>query len=751
MAAQSKVLAYWTYAKFRERLAEMRACCGAYWPGSGNPLQDPWMETSIADLRHRSALEAVAAAARAAPQPEESMPVASPKGLTLPQAAHLPGVISSSSIVPAPSPDTQDGRQRSTSTGSRPGRQRPTAAAQPAQAPLQRSAAGRPSSSGSSASCGNGGCLRTLGNDPRRIVPGLPAGPGTSPSSKTGTAAPDAAAGYTALLPAPFEKELERLRREKEQQSDELRKLRDDLTHSERERRLQAELIHSLRSQLEDKDELVSTLRELATSGRSAAPRSNGSSLPLLEEPFLDLAATRREVFPVIPDVLHELPVPEDVNLRSSASAAQLSASAATLPPAQMETQLPQIERYQRQPESAEVAAQAWNGGILGSYAPVRRRLAEAVGRAAVSPFQVLAEALADDDTSSNLAGATASDGTGLLLDEQNSQVLAGMVVSACLDGVQKTCLRAQARGWLQLGSDWPLQNSLLYQRQQVLLMRAALVLPVSPGTSFVGSVLGVSASSPRRLSRLAVPAALEAAGAEEAEEDGKLLSELLELGSDGGPALESSVEEHFANISPEDLSELHRKAQVEGQEGSAARAVAEAIQASVQKRMVAAKEVIQELLYTKAGDVNLLIRKTLKAQDSPLPILMVLQANMADAQAEGDTGKTQVLMHIHTVMNEELEKKVPRVKSLLSKLLRIEDVSIRNNLLRHHLTPVEVAAAPMLDDDGPGDLKAALVPPNRFAAAITQLVNDVDRQIVAVVGKEDESRFETLDRIRQA
>jgi len=279
------------------------------------------------------------------------------------------------------------------------------------------------------------------------------------------------------------------------------------------------------------------------------------------------------------------------------------------------------------------------------------------------------------------------------------------------------------------------------------------LVLPVSPGTSFVllrGSVLGVSASSPRRLSRLAVPAALEAAGAEEAEEDGKLLSELLELGSDGGPALESSVEEHFANISPEDLSELHRKAQVEGQEGSAARAVAEAIQASVQKRMVAAKEVIQELLYTKAGDVNLLIRKTLKAQDSPLPILMVLQANMADAQAEGDTGKTQVLMHIHTVMNEELEKKVPRVKSLLSKLLRIEDVSIRNNLLRHHLTPVEVAAAPMLDDDGPGDLKAALVPPNRFAAAITQLVNDVDRQIVAVVGKEDESRFETLDRIRQ-
>ncbi|CAE7763585.1 unnamed protein product [Symbiodinium sp. KB8] len=245
-------------------------------------------------------------------------------------------------------------------------------------------------------------------------------------------------------------------------------------------------------------------------------------------------------------------------------------------------------------------------------------------------------------------------------------------------------------------------------------------------------------------------------------EEPPSLLPELLEMGTAGqGDALQERIEEVFAQVSPDDLSTLRAKvSDPQDADHAAAQRVGAAIQVAMEKRLASAKVVLEEMINNADGDaaqpqkygptwVNVLIRKTLRKVESPLPLLMVLQLNIAEAQQQGDGDKLRVMMHISTVMQEELEKKASRVKAMLNKLLRIEDENIRNNILRDQLTPVEVAGAPDLDGSG-GQLMAAQVPWERLAPAIESLVKDVDRQMVAVLGPDDNARYETMDRIRE-
>ena len=226
--------------------------------------------------------------------------------------------------------------------------------------------------------------------------------------------------------------------------------------------------------------------------------------------------------------------------------------------------------------------------------------------------------------------------------------------------------------------------------------------------------------------------------------EEESLLPELLELA--GGEGLEERIEEVFAKVSPDDLATLRMKvADPDAPDHAEAQRVGDAIQLAMTRRLTEAKKVLEELIQKADGDVNLKIRKMLKSVESPLPILMVLQLNIAEAQEKADGDRLQVLMHIGTVMQEELEKKASRVRGMLNKLLRIEDENIRNNILRDQLTPVEVAAP-----SGGTPLMAAMVPPDRLAPAIESLVKEVDRQMVAVLGPDDEGRYETMERIRQ-
>jgi len=237
--------------------------------------------------------------------------------------------------------------------------------------------------------------------------------------------------------------------------------------------------------------------------------------------------------------------------------------------------------------------------------------------------------------------------------------------------------------------------------------------------------------------------------GTEEAEAN--ILGELLELAATNqGEALAARVDADFGSISPEDLSELQMMIAKGGSEAEHAQAVAAGVQSALDQRMTSAKDAIEDLIANSQGDVNLGIRKCLKKQDSPLPLLIVLQLNVEQAKTDGEEDKLRALLHINTVINEELEKKVSRVRGLVNKLLRMDDASIRENLLRHHLTPVQVAAPP--DDDldiGEPQLTAALVPPGRLASTISQLVGDIDRQLRVAVGEDDEGRFDMLERIR--
>jgi len=244
-------------------------------------------------------------------------------------------------------------------------------------------------------------------------------------------------------------------------------------------------------------------------------------------------------------------------------------------------------------------------------------------------------------------------------------------------------------------------------------------------------------------------------------EEDSRIIADLLKLAAeaeaDGGEALKARVDADFAKITPEDLSDIQMQVNAGNSEvdtASPAYAVITAVQAAVDKRMSSATRAIEDLIKSgiAQGDIHIGIRKCLKQADSPLPLLIVLQLNIAQAQKEGNEDKLRALMHIYSTMNEEMEKRVSRVRALLNKLLRMDDVNIRANILRHHLGPTEVAAAPSPFDDleeTQPQLTAALVPPDRLASAISDLVVDVDRQMKASVGEKDEARFETLDRIR--
>lgn len=253
----------------------------------------------------------------------------------------------------------------------------------------------------------------------------------------------------------------------------------------------------------------------------------------------------------------------------------------------------------------------------------------------------------------------------------------------------------------------------------------------------------------------------------EEVEGADGIFKELLELAraaesdDEGVAAVAARVDADFARISPEDVSDLQMELAREGSDSTAfspGKVVADAIQAALDKRMASAKDTLEDLLENHQGDIGQGIRKCLKTMENPLPLLMVLQLNIQQSMSEGREDKMRALTHIYTVINEELEKKVSRVRGLLNKLMRMDDPGIRDRLLRHHMKPLEVAAPPDTeqlqpppggDDESKPSLMAALVPPGRLAEAIVQMLGDVDRQMLVMMGTDDEARYEILDRVR--
>jgi len=146
--------------------------------------------------------------------------------------------------------------------------------------------------------------------------------------------------------------------------------------------------------------------------------------------------------------------------------------------------------------------------------------------------------------------------------------------------------------------------------------------------------------------------------------------------------------------------------------------AVAAALQSVLDARLSSGRALLKSFL--DAGEIRKLdsaIGRAAKNGELDMGFFNVLDTNMRDAaldkaasssatpegafatgmeDKEGETGanRAQILRHIHTRCQEELEKNVPPGAGLLNKLLRTEQSAIRSNQLSHYLGPQKTSIA---------------------------------------------------------
>jgi len=248
----------------------------------------------------------------------------------------------------------------------------------------------------------------------------------------------------------------------------------------------------------------------------------------------------------------------------------------------------------------------------------------------------------------------------------------------------------------------------------------AALALGVAACLAVVGQPPlpargAFAAAGPRQQRRAGLRAAGAAAGAGVGTvSSSSVVDELLRIASSADPAeLSARVDADFPKLTPEDLNNLQtRFASGEESEKEAIKAVTTCIQGSMDSRMEKATKDLDALLQS-SGNIEDNIRECLAKQDSPLPLMAVLQLNIAKASEGGNDKMVQALTFVFKTMNAELEKDLPAPKVLLTRVLAMEDSSSRRQALRSYFkgAPAE------------GDIASDL------AGAIVQLVADVEAQ----------------------
>ena len=166
--------------------------------------------------------------------------------------------------------------------------------------------------------------------------------------------------------------------------------------------------------------------------------------------------------------------------------------------------------------------------------------------------------------------------------------------------------------------------------------------------------------------------------------------------------------------------------------------------------RLDSGRRLLEELL--KSGEIrklDALIGRSAREGKLDTSFFQVLSVNMRDAARNGDddggggvgatpttiagppgagADRRQILQHVYTRCQEELEKNVPPGIGLLNKLLRTEVPSIRDNQLRHYLGP---QAASITSPDGkvielPNVDSKPLVSHVEFADAISDAVSRI-------------------------
>jgi hypothetical protein len=202
---------------------------------------------------------------------------------------------------------------------------------------------------------------------------------------------------------------------------------------------------------------------------------------------------------------------------------------------------------------------------------------------------------------------------------------------------------------------------------------------------------------------------------------------------------------------------------------------VAMAIEQVLQARMILAKETLESLL--DAGEIRKLdarIGNFARAGRLDAAFFNVLTINLQDAAKDSssstatssskdteasiesnDTKATrlQILQHIYTRCQEEVEKSLSPGTALLNKLMRTPQASIRANLYRHYLTPQPTT---ITSPDGKtislpnnNNNNATLVDLTDFVQAIDETVLQI-RNIEHVGGTDRESAAMMVESCRQ-
>ena len=267
---------------------------------------------------------------------------------------------------------------------------------------------------------------------------------------------------------------------------------------------------------------------------------------------------------------------------------------------------------------------------------------------------------------------------------------------------------------------------------------------------------------------------------------DWAVVDQILDDGSESDAALEGMVTAALPTMHPRLVLRLRteaaeavedndkEKAADEGHRVGDLHKVGVALSNVLDDRLKGGRDVLAELL--KTGEVRKLdgaIGKASREGKLDMAFFTVLNMNIRDAQYEasqlseeeraklaevsvptddnsGVADRLQILQHIYTRCQEELEKSVSPGPGLLNKLLRTDDINIRANQLRHYLGPQpNVVVTPDGKEVPLQGNKEALVPAQELIGAISTAVKQV-RTVEKAGGTDVETAAGLVESCRQ-
>jgi hypothetical protein len=179
--------------------------------------------------------------------------------------------------------------------------------------------------------------------------------------------------------------------------------------------------------------------------------------------------------------------------------------------------------------------------------------------------------------------------------------------------------------------------------------------------------------------------------------------------------AFQNVVEETLPSLSPSVLMKLKQVDTTNSSDDDSTaiiKDISNALQNILNKQLESARDLLQQLM--TAGEIkklDALIGQASRNSQLNVAFFQVLQMNMQDAlleqqhtqesqqdndENENTANRYQILQHIYTRCQEEVEKTVNPGIALLSKLLRTQVDSIRRNQLEHYLgVPKSTITAP--------------------------------------------------------